>query len=64
MKQCVDFAKDVARKFPIPFLFMSYYNILFKYGVDRFVSLMAQNNIRGSIVPDLPPRSPATTCRP
>ncbi len=55
VKQCLDFAADVAQKFPIPFLFMSYYNILFKYGVDRFVSMMAEKNMRGSIVPDLPP---------
>ncbi len=55
VKQCVDFAGDVAKKFPIPFLFMSYYNILFKPGVDRFVSRMAENGLKGSIVPDLPP---------
>ncbi|NVM22116.1 MAG: tryptophan synthase subunit alpha [Desulfobacterales bacterium] len=55
VKKCIDFAEKVARAFDIPFLFMSYYNILFKYGVDRFLSAMTEVGIQGSIVPDLPP---------
>ena len=55
VSQCMDFAAKVTRTFDIPFLFMTYYNILFKYGVDTFVSHMAQNGLRGAIVPDLPP---------
>ena len=53
--QCIDFAKKVAEQFDIPFLFMSYYNILFKYGMGRFTQTMAQTGIKGAIVPDLPP---------
>ena len=34
---------------------MSYYNILFKYGVERFAADMAAYDIKGAIVPDLPP---------
>ena len=55
VKKCLDFAKDVTQTFSIPFLFMSYYNILFKYGVDRFASEMAKGGLKGAIVPDLPP---------
>ncbi len=55
VQKCIDFAHEVTKIFDIPFLFMSYYNILYKYGVDRFASAMAQNGIRGAIVPDLPP---------
>ena len=55
MKKCLDFAKNVAHTFDIPFLFMSYYNILFKYGVDRFVGATAERGLQGAIVPDLPP---------
>ncbi len=55
VSRCMDFAREVSRSFPIPFLFMSYYNILFKYGVNRFVSDMAEAKIKGAIVPDLPP---------
>jgi tryptophan synthase alpha chain len=55
VRKCLDFSKEVAREFDIPFLFMSYYNILFKYGVERFASEMALKGLRGAIVPDLPP---------
>ncbi len=55
VKKCFDFADKVTREFDIPFLFMSYYNILFKYKVDRFVNKMAEIGIKGAIVPDLPP---------
>lgn len=53
--KCLEFARQAAAEFDIPFLFMSYYNILFKYGVERFAENMAGSSIRGAIVPDLPP---------
>jgi len=53
--RCFDFAAEVARRFPIPFLFMSYYNVLFKHGTPAFVRRMAEANLKGAIVPDLPP---------
>jgi len=59
VQECIDFGGRVARRFEIPFLFMTYYNILFKYGVDRFVTTAARNNVRGAIVPDLPPEEGA-----
>jgi tryptophan synthase alpha chain len=55
VEKCFEFARKVASTFPIPFLFMSYYNILHKYGVERFSSAMAEGGLRGAIVPDLPP---------
>jgi tryptophan synthase alpha chain len=55
VKKCMDFAQKVTGAFDVPFLFMSYYNILFKFGVERFTEAMAQSAIKGAIVPDLPP---------
>jgi len=52
--ECLDFAKQAAKRFDIPFLLMTYYNILFKYGVERFADTMAAGSLRGAIVPDLP----------
>jgi tryptophan synthase alpha chain len=52
---CLDVAKEISHSFNVPFLIMSYYNILFKYGVDHFVSTMAERGLRGAIIPDLPP---------
>jgi len=55
VQKCIDFAQEVTRTFDIPFLFMSYFNILFKYGIDRFAAATAQGDVKGAIVPDLPP---------
>ena len=55
VRDALNFAEQVARDFDIPFLIMSYYNILFKFGVDRFVAEMGQKKLRGAIIPDLPP---------
>ena len=55
VKDCLDMARGAAQAFDIPFLIMSYYNILFRYGVGRFISEMAKRALRGAIIPDLPP---------
>ena len=55
VQKCLDFAQNVAHTFNIPFLFMSYYNILFKHGVDRFAAATTKGGLQGAIVPDLPP---------
>jgi tryptophan synthase alpha chain len=55
VEQCLEFAKEIAAEFQIPFLFMTYYNILFKYGVDEFINRAHDINMQGFIIPDLPP---------
>jgi tryptophan synthase alpha chain len=55
VKRCLDFAQEVTKRFDIPFFIMSYYNILFKYGVERFAVTLAERDLKGAIVPDLPP---------
>jgi tryptophan synthase alpha chain len=52
--ECLEFAKEITAEFHIPFLFMTYYNILFKYGVDEFIHRAHDINIQGLIIPDLP----------
>jgi tryptophan synthase alpha chain len=55
VQACLDFAQEVAEKFAIPFFIMSYYNILFKYGLEGFIQELEQRKLQGAIVPDLPP---------
>ena len=55
LEKCLGFAADAARRFEIPFLIMTYYNILFKYGMNAFVARMAKTGLKGAIIPDLPP---------
>jgi len=53
--QCLEFAAETAAAHPIPFLFMTYYNILYRRGVTEFCRQAADTGIRGLIIPDLPP---------
>ena len=52
---CLNLAKKAVKTFRIPFLIMSYYNILFKFGVKRFIRNLSNCGFRGAIIPDLPP---------
>ncbi len=52
---CFRFAQRVTATFDIPFLFMTYYNIVFKKGEERFFAEAREAGIRGAIVPDVPP---------
>ncbi len=55
VERCLEFAEAVSKRFDIPFLIMTYYNILYKYGVKDFVTRIAEAGLYGAIVPDLPP---------
>ncbi|WP_240041402.1 tryptophan synthase subunit alpha [Paenibacillus ginsengarvi] len=56
VEQCMAFAARVTADFPdIAFLFMTYYNIVFRYGEEAFVRKCAQLGIAGLIVPDAYP---------
>ena len=55
VRDCLDFAAEIIGQYDIPFLFMTYYNILYKYGIDDFVNRAKEINIQGFIIPDLPP---------
>ncbi len=55
VKGCMDLAGRVSKEFDIPFLIMTYYNVPYKYGINEFTSKMAASNLKGTIIPDLPP---------
>lgn len=52
---CMAFGAEMSQLYDIPFLFMTYYNIIFKYGEERFFKDCLAAGIKGLIVPDLPP---------
>jgi tryptophan synthase alpha chain len=52
--KCLAFAKDVAARYPIPFLFMTYANIPYRFGMAAFAKTTAKIGLTGAIVPDLP----------
>jgi len=55
VEQSFEMAERLTKEFDIPFLFMTYYNILFCQGVDAYVERCKSIGIQGCIVPDLPP---------
>lgn len=38
-----------------PVVIMTYYNIIYKYGIEKFCKDARRNNVQGIIIPDLPP---------
>lgn len=52
--RCFELAADLARAFPIPFLFMSYYNVIWKRGLEKFARATRAAGLTGAIVPDVP----------
>jgi tryptophan synthase alpha chain len=52
--ECMAFAKDMAARYPIPFLFMTYANIPYRFGMAAFAKTTADMGLHGAIVPDLP----------
>jgi len=50
----LDMVAGVRADIRVPLLFMTYYNPVFAYGVDKFTRRCAESGIDGLIVPDLP----------
>lgn len=55
VSDCFTFAAEIIQQHDIPFLFMTYYNIIFKYGEEAFFKRAADIGMKGFIIPDLPP---------
>ena len=49
-----EFVKDLRRDVTVPMVFMTYANVVFSYGAEKFISTCAQIGIDGLILPDLP----------
>lgn len=45
---------DIRQDVDIPLVFMTYANVVFSYGIERFVSLCHTHGIDGLILPDVP----------
>lgn len=55
VEECIAFGTEMTETHDIPFLFMTYYNIIFKYGEEKFFDRAKTAGIKGFIIPDLPP---------
>jgi len=52
---CLEVAKQLSHEVDIPLVFMTYFNPVFRYGVEEFCSACASSGVSGLIIPDLPP---------
>lgn len=48
------FVKELRRNVKVPMVFMTYANVVFSYGAERFISTCKDIGIDGLILPDLP----------
>ena len=49
-----DFVREIRQDVKIPMVFMTYANVVFSYGAEKFISTCQEIGIDGLILPDLP----------
>ena len=49
-----DLVKDLRRDVSVPMVFMTYANVVYSYGTERFAQMCADRGIDGIILPDVP----------
>ena len=49
-----DMVRDIRRDVQIPMVFMTYANVVYSYGAERFIRICSEIRIDGLILPDLP----------
>ena len=54
VKNILKMVKELRKNTEIPFVFMTYYNIVFNYGIKKFIKDAVSSGADGIIVPDLP----------
>ncbi len=54
LKQIFEMVASLKGKITIPLVFFTYYNPIYRYGIEKFVEEAARAGIDGFIVPDLP----------
>lgn len=48
------FVRELRREVTIPLVFMTYANVVYSYGAEKFISICAEIGIDGLILPDIP----------
>jgi tryptophan synthase alpha chain len=54
-KLCLEVAEKLSRKVDVPLVFMTYFNPVLSYGLEKFCAACARSGVDGLIIPDLPP---------
>jgi tryptophan synthase alpha chain len=59
LQTCLEVAAKLRKKVDVPLIFMSYFNPIFRYGLDKFCGACEKAGVDGLIIPDLPPEEGA-----
>jgi len=54
VEKIFEMVKRLRIKLKTPFVFMTYYNIVYSYGKEKFLNKMKELEVQGLIIPDLP----------
>lgn len=54
-EDCLEVATKLRRKMTTPLVFMTYYNPVLNFGLDKFCQSCVEAGVDGLIIPDLPP---------
>lgn len=54
LEKYFDFAVQIRSKFPVPLVFMGYYNAVYQIGIESFCKKCQDAGIEGVIIPDMP----------
>ncbi|ETP73220.1 tryptophan synthase, alpha subunit [Lachnospiraceae bacterium JC7] len=52
--QIFEFTKELSREVSVPFLYMTYANVVFSYGIEKFMKEASLAGVSGLILPDVP----------
>jgi tryptophan synthase alpha chain len=55
LKTCLEVAGKLRKNVDIPLIFMSYFNPIYRYGLEEFCGECEKAGVDGLIIPDLPP---------
>ncbi|MBN2238291.1 MAG: tryptophan synthase subunit alpha [Dehalococcoidales bacterium] len=55
VETCLETAVKLREKIDTPLVFMTYYNPVYRYGIEKFCKACADSGIDGLIIPDMPP---------
>jgi len=55
LRKVIALVQDLRRTTQIPLVLMTYFNPVFKYGVESFITDAVRAGVDGVIIPDLPP---------
>ena len=53
-RKVLELAKDIRQSSKVPIVIMTYYNPVFRMGIEKFFTLAKESMVDGVIVPDLP----------